>query len=40
MKKFTKSQRLYLYQFCADMINSNLPIYDSIIKLKKEGETV
>ncbi|MEQ4672950.1 type II secretion system F family protein [Providencia vermicola] len=40
MKRFTKSQRLYLYQFCADMINSNLPIYDSIIKLKKEGGSI
>ncbi|WP_369311134.1 type II secretion system F family protein [Providencia rettgeri] len=40
MKKFSKSQRVYLYQFCADMINSNLPLYDSIIKLKKEGASV
>lgn len=31
---------MYLYQFCADMINANLPIYDSIIKLKNEGGSV
>lgn len=37
MRKFTKSQRLYLYKFCADMINAELPLYDSLLKLQKEG---
>ncbi|MDV5227042.1 type II secretion system F family protein [Providencia rettgeri] len=37
MRKFSKKQRLYMYKFCADMIQANLPLYDSILKLKEEG---
>ncbi|SPW31146.1 Bacterial type II secretion system protein F domain [Edwardsiella tarda] len=37
MKKFNKKQRLYIYQFCSDMLNAGLPIYDSIAKLRGEG---
>ncbi|HDT3001150.1 TPA: type II secretion system F family protein [Proteus mirabilis] len=40
MKKLTKKQRLYLYKFCADMIRANLPLYDSILKLKDEGQEI
>lgn len=40
MKKFNKKQRVYLYQFCADMLHSGLPIYDSIEKLRSEGEAL
>ncbi|WP_407907737.1 type II secretion system F family protein [Escherichia coli] len=40
MKKFSKKQRIYLYQFCADMIESGLPIYDSLVKLRSEGEVL
>ncbi|EMZ66407.1 type II secretion system F family protein [Escherichia coli] len=40
MKKFNKKQRIYLYQFCADMLHSGLPIYDSIVKLRSEGEAL
>lgn len=38
MRKLTKKQRLYLYQFCADMIDSGIPLYDSIQKLRDEGK--
>lgn len=38
MKKFGKKQRIYLYQFCADMINAELPLYDALQKLRAEGE--
>ncbi|EDZ3529584.1 type II secretion protein F [Salmonella enterica subsp. arizonae] len=38
MRKLTKKQRLYLYQFCADMIDSGIPLYDSIQKLRYEGK--
>lgn len=38
MRKLTKKQRLYLYQFCADMIDSGIPLYDSIQKLRHEGK--
>ncbi|EDU9604347.1 type II secretion protein F [Salmonella enterica subsp. enterica] len=37
MRKLTKKQRLYLYQFCADMIDSGIPLYDSIQKLRVDG---
>ncbi|EGN2452126.1 type II secretion protein F [Salmonella enterica] len=37
MAKFTKKQRFYLYQFCADMIKADLPLYDSVVKLQTEG---
>lgn len=37
MRKFNKKQRLYLYQFCADMINAELPLYDALQKLRQEG---
>lgn len=37
MKKFGKKQRIYLYQFCADMINAELPLYDALQKLRAEG---
>ncbi|EOW5061660.1 type II secretion protein F, partial [Escherichia coli] len=40
MKKFNKKQRVYLYQFCSDMLHSGLPIYDSINKLRSEGESL
>lgn len=40
MKKFSKNQRFYIYQFCADMIKAELPIYDSIIKLQTEGKAL
>ncbi|MBV7404125.1 type II secretion system F family protein [Enterobacter sp. ENT03] len=38
MKKFGKKQRIYLYQFCADMIEAELPLYDSLQKLRAEGK--
>lgn len=38
MVKFNKKQRFYLYQFCADMIKADLPLYDSIVKLQTEGK--
>lgn len=38
MAKFTKKQRAYLYQFCADMVKADLPLYDSIVKLQTEGQ--
>lgn len=38
MRKLSKKQRLYLYQFCADMIDSGIPLYDSIQKLRDEGK--
>lgn len=37
MKKFSKKQRIYLYQFCGDMISAGLPLYDSLQKLQAEG---
>lgn len=37
MKKFGKKQRIYLYQFCADMIIAELPLYDALQKLRTEG---
>ncbi|HDP0317330.1 TPA: type II secretion system F family protein [Salmonella enterica subsp. enterica serovar Concord] len=40
MRKFTKKERFYLYQFCADMIKAKLPVYDSVIKLQTEGRTL
>lgn len=40
MAKFSKKQRFYIYQFCADMIKAELPIYDSIVKLHAEGKTL
>lgn len=40
MAKFTKNQRFYIYQFCADMIKAELPVYDSIVKLQAEGKTL
>ncbi|ENA8404319.1 type II secretion system F family protein [Salmonella enterica] len=40
MAKFTKKQRFYLYQFCADMIKADLPLYDSVVKLQTEGRTL
>ncbi|HAK4778123.1 TPA: type II secretion protein F [Salmonella enterica] len=40
MAKFTKKQRFYLYQFCADMIKADLPLYDSVVKLQTEGKTL
>ncbi|EAB9908907.1 type II secretion protein F [Salmonella enterica] len=40
MAKFTKKQRFYLYQFCADMLKADLPLYDSVVKLQTEGRTL
>lgn len=40
MAKFSKKQRLYVYQFCADMINAQLPLYDSLQKLQIEGQAL
>ncbi|MBU5601450.1 type II secretion protein F, partial [Citrobacter sp. S55_ASV_140] len=40
MKKFSKKQRIYIYQFCADMIKAGLPLYDSMQKLQKEGQSL
>lgn len=40
MKKFSKNQRVYLYQFCADMISAELPLYDAIQKLRHEGKSL
>lgn len=40
MAKFSKKQRLYLYKFCADMISTELPLYDSLLKLQTEGKTL
>lgn len=37
MKKLNKKQRLYLYNFCADMIDAGIPLYNSIQKLRDEG---
>ena len=37
MRKLAKSQRLYLYQFCSDMITAELPLYDTLLKLQQEG---
>lgn len=38
MRKFSKKERLYIYEFSADMINAGLPLYNSIQKLQEEGE--
>lgn len=38
MKKFSKKQRIYIYQFCGDMIKAGLPLYDSLNKLQTEGQ--
>jgi len=38
LRKFSKSNRLYLYQFCADMINADLPLYESLLKLESDGK--
>lgn len=40
MRKFSKANRLYLYQFCADMINAELPLYESLLKLESDGQTL
>lgn len=40
MKKFSKANRLYLYQFCADMIGAQLPLYESLLKLQNDGKTL
>lgn len=40
MKKFNKKQRIYIYQFCGDMINAGLPLYDSLKKLQTEGQAL
>lgn len=37
MRKFAKKQRLYIYQFCADMVKAGLPLFDSLQKLQQEG---
>lgn len=37
MRKFGKKQRLYIYQFCADMIKAGLPLFNSLQKLQQEG---
>ncbi|WP_312926583.1 type II secretion system F family protein, partial [Pseudescherichia sp.] len=40
MKKFSKKQRIYIYQFCGDMIKAGLPLYDSLKKLQLEGQAL
>ncbi len=40
MKKFSKKQRIYIYQFCGDMIKAGLPLYDSLKKLQTEGRAL
>ncbi|MFD3239438.1 type II secretion system F family protein [Rahnella perminowiae] len=40
MAKFNKKQRLFLYKFCADMISTELPLYDSLLKLQVEGKSL
>ncbi|MGG8471960.1 type II secretion system F family protein [Rahnella sp. PAMC25617] len=40
MAKFGKKQRLFLYKFCADMIRTELPLYDSLVKLQLEGKSL
>lgn len=40
MIKFSKKQRIYIYQFCADMVKAGLPLYDSLQKLQIEGKTL
>ncbi|EAZ4875671.1 type II secretion protein F [Salmonella enterica] len=40
MAKFSKKQRLYIYQFCADMIKAGLPLFDSLQKLQVEGRSL
>lgn len=40
MRNFSKANRLYLYQFCADMINAQLPLYESLVKLQTDGSTL
>ncbi|MBU9849080.1 type II secretion system F family protein [Rahnella aceris] len=40
MAKFSKKQRLFLYKFCADMIRTELPLYDSLVKLQLEGKSL
>ncbi|MBW7983617.1 type II secretion system F family protein [Enterobacillus tribolii] len=40
MAKLSKKQRLYVYQFCADMIKAQLPLYDSLQKLQLEGKAL
>lgn len=40
MAKFGKKQRLFLYKFCADMISTELPLYDSLVKLQVEGKNL
>jgi len=40
LKKFNKKQRIYIYQFCGDMINAGLPLYDSLKKLQTEGQAL
>jgi len=40
MAKFGKKQRLFLYKFCADMISTELPLYDSLVKLQVEGKSL
>jgi len=37
LRKLAKSQRLYLYQFCSDMIHAELPLYDALLKLQQQG---
>ena len=39
VEKIGKKQRISIsYQFCADMINAELPLYDALQKLRAEGE--
>jgi toxin co-regulated pilus biosynthesis protein E len=40
LKKFSKKQRIYIYQFCGDMIKAGLPLYDSLKKLQLEGQAL
>lgn len=40
MAKFSKKQRIYIYQFCADMIKAGLPLFDSLQKLQIEGRAL
>ncbi|EGI5051725.1 type II secretion protein F [Salmonella enterica subsp. enterica serovar Worthington] len=40
MRKLTKKQRLYFYQFCADMLDSGIPLYEAIQKLRDEGKSL
>ncbi|MEC4724938.1 hypothetical protein HWQ46_05150 [Shewanella sp. D64] len=39
-KQFNKKERLYIYQFLIDMIDSDLPIYDSLLTLVNKGESL